>query len=218
MGSAAILHTSNSHINRFAPLISIHDTSYQITQHVDEDLLRRAEIAGGVTKEIEEDCIKLLQNLTEQSNEAILITCSTLGTIADSNPVINGCKVLRIDQTLAEKAIMLGSKVAVIYAVETTKTPTQALFEKVCQSRNAKNTTIDLHFVDDAWEAFLNGDIGTYNQLIADYILSIKNNADVFALAQASMDKVPALLETLDKPVLSSPQLAIDALIETLSI
>ncbi|WP_420550089.1 hypothetical protein [Curvivirga sp.] len=214
--TAYLLHSADVHIQRFNPLIEPYQREFTIKQVVRKDLLDKAEELGGVSDLLKEECYSVLRELISEGADIILITCSTLGVIADEYPQVDTCKVLRIDNLLAEKSLLSGSHLAIICAVESTIESTMELFSNKAHELDRENVEINLHFVSGAWESFKAGRFEQYSKSIAGYIINNTGDADTIVLAQASMDKVPDYLVSFTPTVFCSPQLGIQALIEEL--
>lgn len=210
------MHSADVHIQRFEPLIAPYKDDYELHQVVHKELLDKAESMGGVSDILKEETYDVLKELEMQGADAILITCSTLGVVADEHPEIGNCKVLRIDNLLAEEALMSGSHIAIICAVESTMESTRDLFDQKATELHQEDVTIHMHFVPNAWESFKAGDFEQYSKSIASYITTNIKDADTIVLAQASMDKVPDYLVNFSPTVLSSPKLGAKALIDAL--
>jgi hypothetical protein len=159
---------------------------------VREDLLARAETAGGLTVDIAAATQVALASLAAAA-DVVLLTCSTLGPAAEGLQV--RAPVLRIDAALAEQAVAKGGRVVALCAVETTMAPSQALFARAAAATGA---TISVELVPDAWAAFRAGDIARYHVLVAAAAdRAFAAGADTVALAQASMAGAAALAKTV---------------------
>jgi Asp/Glu/hydantoin racemase len=159
----------------------------------------------GLTSAIAQQLNQVIEQLQTQGVEQIICTCSTLGGLAETlNP-----RVIRVDRAMAEQAIALGSRIAVVAALASTLEPTHALLKAVAQQQ-AKMIKIHDYTCLNAWEAFLANDQASYLQQIASVLTTI-DQADVIVLAQASMAEAAKLCQQ-KIPILSSPRIAIERL------
>ena len=71
-----------------------------------------------------------------------------------------------------------------------------------------------MHLCDGAWPCFEAGDLEGYLAIVAAECDAVAETSDVIVLAQASMAGASRLCTT-QVPVLSSPQLAVEAAIST---
>lgn len=138
----------------------------------------------------------------------IVVTCSTLGGIAEELAPTDGPSVTRVDRPMAEAAVAAGHRIGVAYSTSATVLPTSSLLWEVAA---AAGSAIDLDLIDceAAWKLFLAGKRDEYLATVASTIRERAHNVDVIVLAQASMAGAVELLADLDKPVFASPALAV---------
>ncbi|WP_306208415.1 aspartate/glutamate racemase family protein [Actinoplanes sp. RD1] len=185
------LHTSPAHVPAFGALAPG-------SRHlVDESLL--ADARRGL--DVRDRLLLRLQALTPA--DVIVCTCSTLGAMAVALAPALGIPVLRADEPMAAEAVAAGRRIALVVTVESTVAPTLALF----QSHARPDTELTVARCLYAWPLFEAGDSEGYARVIADYARTL--DADVIALAQASMAPAADLLTDLAKPVLTSPRSAV---------
>lgn len=178
----ACLHTAESNIAVFAA--SCPNAAVTLDHVVRADLLAAAEKAGHVTREIAARTADALVRLSETS-DAVLLTCSTLGPIADDVATSVRVPVLRVDGALAEAATRAGRRVVALCAVETTVASTRGLFETAAA---ANFSDVEIRLIPGAWDAFKAGRLERYHAVIAEAAdEAYRGGADVVALAQASM-------------------------------
>ena len=203
-----LFHTAQSNVDLFDQLLGEHQFA-QVHRMLRDDLLSAAEAAGEFGGDLRaETAAAMRQALEEGGPDArLLCTCSTIGPAAD-DLAADGLPVTRVDRALAEAAFDRGTRIAVLYAVETTREPTRALFQDVSDARGL-TATIDLIPVPGAWEQFKAGNMEAYFRTIADAIDTLPDDYDAIALAQASMAPAASLT---DRPVLTSPQAGLAAL------
>jgi hypothetical protein len=185
----ACLHTAASNVAVLdlaaAPL------GVALRHAVRDDLLARAEAAGGLTADITAATQVALASLAAAA-DVVLLTCSTLGPAAEG--LHARVPVLRIDAALAQQAVAQGGKVVVLCAVETTLAPSQSLFARAAAATGA---TVSVELVPDAWAAFRADDTSRYHVLVAAAAdRAFAAGADAVALAQASMAGAAALAKT----------------------
>jgi len=200
----ACLHTAQSNIavfDRAAQDVFGEPARATLQHHVRADLLEAAEQAGGMTDDVACATRAAIQALAA-SADVVLLTCSTLGPVADELSATLAVPVLRVDRALAEEAIRAGQSIVALCAVATTMTPTRALFETLAEDSGA---TVDVRLVDGAWNHFKAGDTDAYLRAIANAAQeAYAQGADAVALAQSSMAGA-AVLTRSHKAPLSSP-------------
>jgi hypothetical protein len=206
----ACLHTADSNIAVFETAAG--QRGLTLTHKVRSDLLADAMQAGGLNADIAARTTDALLALTAQA-DAVLLTCSTLGPVAETIAGRTSIPVLRVDAALARQAVSGGGRVAVLCAVETTLQPTGMLFEKAARQTQA---TIDMRLVPGAWSAFLAGHTEQYLAMIAAAAdQAFDEGIDVVALAQASMAGAAALCR--NGTPLTSPSAGLEAIAATLA-
>lgn len=215
MALIGLLHTSEAHVERFAALFEEILPEATLLHLVREDLLVNAQLAGGLTPEIEASTKDSLGDLAERGAAALLCTCSTLGPAVEAAAL--ELPVVRVDRPMAEAAVAAGVRILVVAVLETTLVPTQALLEDAA-ARAGRSVSLELLALPEAWEAFEAGDQEAYERQIAEAVRSRAEGFDVVVLAQASMAGAAEALSDLDTPVLSSPRLAVERTAELYSV
>ncbi|MFJ3876468.1 arylsulfatase [Streptomyces sp. NPDC090077] len=186
-----LLHTSPVHVPVFDALAEREHPGAVLRHVVRPGLLERARELGpeGVRAEVRE----VLSGLTGP----VLVTCSTLGGVAESLAPELGFPVLRVDRPMAALAVRTGPRVVVLAALESTLGPTRDLLLEE-GGRQVRGQV-----VPGAWELFEAGDGGGYLRAVAAAADGVAG-ADVIVLAQASMAGAAGLVRTR-VPVLASP-------------
>ncbi|MEU4732198.1 aspartate/glutamate racemase family protein [Streptomyces sp. NPDC023588] len=196
-GGAALtlLHTSPAHVPVFDALRDRHHPGAVLRHLVAVELLDRARAHGP-----ESVAPALLELLAAAGPGRVLVTCSTIGAIAESLAPALGAPVLRVDRPMAAAAVRTGARIAVLATVESTLAPTREL---LAEEAGGRPVSIRTHVVAGAWERFEAGDTAGYLARVAAAAEGV-TDADVIVLAQASMAGVADLV-TGRIPVLSSP-------------
>jgi hypothetical protein len=181
----ACLHTADSNIAVFEDSISRGGfAEVRLTHAVRADLLAETEQSRGLNASIEEKTIAALLGLSKTA-DAVLLTCSSLGPVAEKAAAIASTPILRVDEALAREAVKGGETVVALCAIATTLQPTRALFDAAAQKIAA---SIDVRLVPLAWDLFKAGQRDTYLRLIAEAAdQAFDEGIEIVALAQASM-------------------------------
>jgi Asp/Glu/hydantoin racemase len=97
---------------------------------------------------------------------------------------------------------------------KTTMAPSVNLIkEKAVEAK--KKITIHQTLSSEAFDCFLRGDMQTHDRIVKEAAQELKGRVGVIVLAQASMGHLAETIENItDVPVLKSPPLAMDALVE----
>lgn len=198
------LHTSEVHIITFDALIEELDPNLAIKHIVKPEYLEMV-ITQGVSKELEQSIQQTLCTLS-QNTRVVVCTCSTIGSIAESVKLEQGC-VQRVDRAMADWAVQHGKTILIIAALTSTLTPTYNLLRSSALIHGLE-VHIDQHCVDSAWPLFESGRYSEYLKRIAVEIKNKSEGYDVIVLAQASMVGVMDITDNIT-PIVSSPRLGV---------
>ncbi|MFE2147225.1 aspartate/glutamate racemase family protein [Streptomyces sp. NPDC059456] len=191
-----LLHTSPVHVPVFDALRDREHPGAVLRHLVVPELLDRARAQGPAA--VGPDVRALLDG----SGAPVLVTCSTIGAVAESLAPALGVPVLRVDRPMAAEAVRTGPRIVVLATLESTLDPTLALLAEEA-GRAGRPVSVSARVVPDAWSRFEAGDTAGCLRLVAEAADAV-TDADVIALAQASMADA-SLLTTTAVPVLSSP-------------
>lgn len=197
MNRLTLLHTSPVHVPVFDALGERDHPGAVLRHVVRAGLLERAREVGpeGVRAEVRE--------VLAGVGGPVLVTCSTLGGVAESLGPELGFPVLRVDRAMAARAVAIGPRVVVLATVRSTLGPSVELLAE----EGARDVRSQV--VPGAWELFEAGDEGGYFAVVAEAADRVAD-ADAIVLAQASMAGAVPLARTRI-PVLASPALGLAA-------
>lgn len=203
--SIGFLHTADVHVVTFDRLVDEQVGEGAPRRHVVDPSLLAAAIDQGVAAV--DDRLEMALRSFPDDVDPIVCTCSTLAGRAEELGATIGRSVIRVDGPMVARALSLGRRIGVAYAVSSTIEPTTELIR-----REAGDQPIELTLIDcsEAWPAFLAGDRTTYLATIARLVSEAADGLDVVLLCQASMADAAGMIDG-DRPVLSSPALAVAA-------
>ncbi|MFD3694926.1 aspartate/glutamate racemase family protein [Streptomyces sp. NPDC058646] len=204
-----LLHTSPVHVPVFDALRDRCHPGAGLRHLVAPHLLDRARAEGP-----ESVAPALLGLLAEAGPSPVLVTCSTIGAVAEALAPALGVPVLRVDRPMAAAAVRTGPRIAVLATVESTLTPTGELLAEEARAAGAA-VSVRTQLVAGAWERFEAGDAQGCLARVAAAVEAV-TDADVVVLAQASM-AAAAELAASRIPVLSSPAPGLAAGLELVS-
>ena len=199
-----LLHTSPVHVPVFDALRDRYHPGAALRHLVAPELLDRARVAGP------ESVVPALRALLAGSGAPVLVTCSTLGGVAEALAPELGARVLRVDRPMAAAAVRTGPRIVVLAALESTLAPTGALLAEEAAAAGTP-VSVECRLVPGAWERFEAGDTAGYLAAVAAAADAVPEaEADAVVLAQASMADAAELTRTA-LPVLSSPRAGLAA-------
>lgn len=213
MPGIAFLHTADAHIPTFADLVERFAPDFGVYHLVDASLLADAMTAGQITDALTARIKERLEEAAGSGAGLVVCTCSTIGGAAEEIGAAAGLPVLRIDRTMAERAVDLGGRILVAACVLSTLGPTCDLLSEVAAARG-KQLQMTTLVIDQAWPHFLAGDLAGYHAAVADGLRRGAGDADVVVLAQASMAPAAALCQGHVAEILSSPEMGVRSAID----
>ncbi len=211
MARYGFLHTAAVHVAVFSGLLAEISPGDSAVQLVDESLLADTRRRGLVDDELRARIGVGLEDLDRRGAVRIVCTCSTIGGDAEEVGRTLGLDVFRVDRPMAEAAVSVGGRIAVVGGPASTLAPTRALLQETADAAGRSVTLIDAPCLT-AWPHFEAGRLDRYYATLAAHLQSLDGSADVIVLAQASMAPVEALV-SLSSLVLSSPRPAVRALV-----
>jgi len=216
--SIAIVQTSavsSAELKALCEEIMPEVTVYQI---IDDSLIKEVNANGGPTVGVRRRMYQYYQQAASLGVDVILNQCSSVGEVADQIKPFVDVPVVKIDEAMAEKAVSLGKRIAVVATVPTTVGPSVRLVEQKAREAG-KEIEIETHLVKDAMMILIEqGDVETHNRMVLGEVEAAAETCDVVVLAQGSMTVLLPLLGHIQKPVLSSPRLGVERVKEVLGI
>jgi aspartate/glutamate racemase len=208
------LHTAGMHVATFEALLQGLDPSLPTRHAVRDDLLAAARVHGPQDPAVRAGVEEAVRSLIAAGAGVVLCTCSTIAGAAEQVEVPTGVAILRVDRPMAERAVEVGRRIAVVAALAATLAPTRELL-RAAAARVPRAIEVTEVLCDDAWTLFERGDVPGYLDAIATAARRAAAAADVVVLAQASMAPVADRLGAGPVPVLSSPRLGVEAAVRT---
>ena len=215
---AAIIHTSFVSIDALKSLCADIIPEVEIYNIVDDSLLKEVMANNGITKSIVSRLENYVRSAESLGVDAVLSQCSSMGEAIDIIEKSTNTLLLKIDQAMAEKAVHMGTKIAVVATVASTIPPSCNLIRNVAKE-HGKSIEITEVLVNGALAILLKeGDKKKHNAMVLDKINALDGNCDVIVLAQGSMVVLLPELKHIKTPILTSPELGIKKLREVLGL
>ncbi len=215
----ALIHTSATLVPLFQDLIDKHlkGKSIKIYNIVDDSLIKNTIEHGKVTPNTSRRVVNYIGSAEEAGADYIMVTCSSIGAAVESAVPLTKVPVLRVDQPMADKAVLSGKKIGVIATLPTTLEPTSDLVRRRAVILG-KDVEITSKLCEGAFDALMGGKPEVHDTMVASALKELAEKVDVILLAQASMARVVGQLSEADKkvPILASPEIAMAYLSEIL--
>ncbi|MDR2724989.1 MAG: aspartate/glutamate racemase family protein [Candidatus Adiutrix sp.] len=200
----AIIHTFLYSVEDFKALFKKYLPEVEMINIIDDSLLAESlankKRTEGVTQRM------ALYAFAAQSlgADAILNQCSSVAGAVDLIQPMLKIPYVKVDQPMAEEAVRLGEKIAVIATAISTVEPSSQLVEEMGR-RAGKKVSVSRCYCEGAYEALLNhGDQAKHNEIVIGNVKRAAEAHDVIVMAQGSMYKLLPLLTEVKKPVLTS--------------
>ena len=213
----ALIHTAPVLIPLFTALCRHHLPGADFYHVVDESLIKNTIRSGSLSTLTVRRLAGYVQSAQDAGADAVLVTCSSIGPAVEAARPLVDVPVFRIDEAMAARAVNQGRKIGVLATLRTTLEPTVDLIR---QTAAAAETQVDVvtGLCEGAFEAVSAGDTATHDRLVSEGLTELLKKCDLVVLAQASLARIVEQLpaERLSVPVLSSPELAVRQVRETL--
>jgi Asp/Glu/hydantoin racemase len=208
-----LIHTSATLVPVFAQLCKEKLPGVNVFNIADDSLVKGIMAAGSLTPTIARRVANYLESAELAGADYIMVTCSSIGPAVEAGAKLRGVPVLRVDQPMADKAVVTGKRIGVVATLRTTLEPTANLISRRAAAAG-KQIELTSRLCEGAFEALMSGDAATHDAKVAAALKDLSRQVDVIVLAQASMARVVDTLAAEDKrvPILASPGIAVDYL------
>jgi aspartate/glutamate racemase len=178
---------------------------------VDDTLLTYAR-EHGIDDSMRQRICNYFQAASDGGADVILNVCSSVGETIDFVRCAIATPILKIDEPMAEEAVMRGQRIAVLATVASTLEPTCRLLESKAREKG-REVQLTQRLCEGAFDALVSGNIEEHDRAVTAAALEVAPDHDLIVLAQASMARlVPQLEGKVPVPVLASPRLAFQRL------
>ena len=214
--SIAIVETSTVSYTDLKALCQQIIPEVTVHQIIDDSLIREVNANCGPTAAVKRRMYAYYQAAASLGVDLILNQCSSVGEVAEEMKQFIDIPIVKIDEAMARKAVSLGKRIAVIATVKSTVGPSVRLVESMAREAGTE-ITLNQYLVDGAMMMLIEkGDVEGHNKMVIGTVEKAAEENDVIVLAQGSMIVLAPLLGHIQKPVLTSPKLAIEYVKELL--
>jgi len=201
----AVIHTGFVSVDPLTRAFADVAPGLELVNIVDDSLLKETIAMNGPTSKVVQRLCWYFSAAEQLGADAILSACSSVGEITEIAAHTVSIPAIRVDSAMAEMAVDIGSRIALMATVQTTLLPSKRLIERIAADR-LKDVTVVPHLCSGAFELLTRGDKSGHDRALIEAIHSAAHDADVVVLAQVSMAR---LLDVIDGhvgvPVLASP-------------
>ena len=204
MKKVAVIHTFLYSVEDIKAMFARYLPGVEMINIIDDSLLQEALRNRGLTPGIIKRYCNYAQMAESLGVDAILNQCSSVGEASDTAGKLISIPIFKIDRPMADEAVRLGSRVAVIATAISTVEPSSRLVETAAREAG-KEVTVSRCYVDGAYDCLLKtGDKDAHNRMVIAKIKEAEKTNDVIVLAQGSMYHLMPLLVDINVPVLTS--------------
>lgn len=216
MKKIVMIHTSPVSLNDLKALATELLPGIELINIIDDSLLEEVKVHNGLTSAIISRMCTYVQVADAMKPDLIFNQCSSVGGAFDIARKCTAVPTLKIDEAMAEKAVLLGHTVGVIATVASTMKPSCNLVRtKAAQA--GRDVEVREYLVAGALDILMKEkNVDKHNALVLAEIKKAEQVCDVIVLAQGSMTALLPCLSGCSKPVLSSPRLAMERVKEML--
>ena len=208
-----VIGTSMSNYSDIKTAFKQLDPTIRISYIADDSLIEDLLANQGPTPSV----IKRLCNYAQMAQEMgaclIMNQCSTVSEVADLYAQLLDIPVLKVDQAMAEKAVELGSNIAMVTTNTTTVGPSHRLILSAAKAAGKEVTVTDF-ILAHAMEALFRGDVKGHNDALRAQIEELDGKYDVIVLAQGSMIAIMPEVTHVKTPVLTSIPLGVERAVQ----
>lgn len=204
-----VIHTSSVSLKDLMGLFEIHLPGVEVLNIIDDSLLKEVKQNNGINESIIKRMETYVKIAVSNGSDIIFNQCSSVGEAFDLAVKNISLPTLKIDQPMAEEAVKIGDKIALVATVESTLKPSSNLILKEAE-KIGKKIILNQYLVDGALDILMKEkDVVKHNKLVLDTISKASTENDVVVLAQGSMFSLREELHKFEKPILTSPLSAI---------
>jgi len=177
---------------------------------VDDSLLHDVMQNGGINENVISRMCAYFKAAADNGADLIFNQCSSVGEAADIAARLVSVPVLKVDAPMAERAVELGTRIAVVATVQSTMQPSCNLIRAKAVAAG-KAVDIVEYLVPGALDVLMKEkNREKHNALVLASVRKAESECDVIVLAQGSMTVLLPELADIKKPVLTSPRMGVE--------
>jgi len=216
MRTVVVVHTGPATIQPIKQQFQQILPDVRVINLMDDSLLNDVMAAGHLTEAVTGRIFSYMQLGQQMGAVALLNACSSVGEAASAARAAISIPIIKIDDTMAERAVAAGPRIGVVATVKTTLEPTVRLI-KAKAAAAGKSIEVTEALAEGGFQALLDGKSELHDEIVKRTIQSLADKVDVIVLAQVSMARLVPSLTDLKVPVLSSPQSGVEAVRDALA-
>ena len=216
MRTVVVVHTGPATVQPIKQQFQQILPDVRVVNIMDDSLLNDVMAAGHLTEAVTGRIFSYMQLGQQMGAVALLNACSSVGEAASAARPAISIPLIKIDDVMAERAVVTGSRIGVVATVKTTLEPTVRLIRAKAAAAG-KSIDVTEALAEGAFQALLDGKSEVHDEIVKRTIESLADKVDVIVLAQVSMARLVPALTGMKVPVLCSPQSGVEAVRDALA-
>lgn len=204
-----VIGTSMSNYADIKGLFKQLDPTIRVNYIADDSLIEDLLANQGPTPSVIKRMCNYAQMAQEMGACLIMNQCSTVSEVSELYGKLLDIPVLKVDQAMAEKAVEIGSNIALVTTNTTTVGPSHRLLLSAAKAAGKEVAVTDF-VLAHAMEALFRGDVKAHNDALRAQIEELDGKYDVIVLAQGSMIAIMPEVKHVKTPVLTSIPLGVE--------
>ena len=185
--------------------------SFDLLNYLDEGLQRLVAQEGKVTDKSKGRIIALIETAIQDGAEIILLTCTVFSPIVGLLNELFSVPIISVDSTMLDKAAAMNKSTAILCTFPATVETSRLIF-KAAAEKYGVDPIVDIFLLEDAAKAISSGNKEEHYRIIAREAEKMSARYDLIVLAQISIAGAKSYIKDCSKPVLTSPESAMEAL------
>jgi aspartate/glutamate racemase len=176
------------------------------------EVFAKGKVDANITRRV---CLQVMA-AESAGADVILGVCNSVTEAVETASRLSSVPVVLIDGPMARKLAREASRVGVV-GTSWLSAPSLARLIKREAAEADREVTVIERVSREAFEAIRVGDFATHDRLVEEEVRRLAPEVDVVALSQGSMARVLPRLADLDRPIFTSPRLAVERVRELLA-
>jgi Asp/Glu/hydantoin racemase len=200
-------------VNPMMNLFAKYTDRFEFVNYLDEGLQMLVAKEGRVTNQSLGRIIAILDRAMGDGAEAVVLTCTVFSPFVERFNTLFSVPVIGVDKAMLDQAAAMNRKTAILCTFPATTKTSIEMFKSGSIHHNV-NPDTDIFLIEEAAQAIKGGDKAQHDKLIAEKALALQDTYDLIVLAQVSMAGAKEYLGDIRKPVLTSPESALQELLK----
>ncbi len=209
-----LVHATLAAVQPMVAAFRRHAPDVTLLHFLDEGLLplvNRSGLTPATVGELE----RLVERAAASGATGVLLTCSAYSPAVPAVQSHFAIPVVSVDEAMLRHALEHGARIGVVATVEAAG-PTTANLLRDYAAEAGRTIEVAVRVVPEAFSALKAGDEVRHDAMVREQIVALLPACDVIVLAQISMARALTGAPAYAKPVLTSPEVSIRALLARL--